>query len=513
MKKQMLWQGIFLFLIVGSLAHATLFKPGKMQEDAFITARYAQNLANGHGFTFNLDEKVLGTTTPGWALVVTPLFWIPTSSQCHAYLIQLLGFLLFYAGVYVLGTSSIFKSRFQMLMYFILMALHPAMRHAAVSGMETPVLIFLTAIAWKILDEEKDKIFSWGLLALICFLLMAVRLDSVFICLAFGGVYTFLHLRDTRTLKRILLCIGSAGALLLLFLFGLYLYFGQWLPQSMVAKTAWSYVAEPKPLRLSDYAEVLYGLLWFNFPWPRIICPKLINHVWAATSFLFLGGAYLKIAKISSIRTFMKGTVFYIALYSSFFFIGRADIFPWYGHVASFLFYSALIAGLLHFSDWKAMRYSFLLLLFLVLVATHIIDLRILQIYGTRTNSDLLEIGKYLSQKSVRTVMTEPIGYIGFFSNALHVYDLAGLVDKKVFELRKQNQTGWFSSAVRKFSPQFIVLREGEIQKNNAVNIGVLFADEEDKLFFRENYKQVRLHGEDHTTEKVNSFTVYRRLE
>ena len=37
-------------------------------EDFLITLRYAENLAGGHGFVYNPGERVLGTTTPLYAL-------------------------------------------------------------------------------------------------------------------------------------------------------------------------------------------------------------------------------------------------------------------------------------------------------------------------------------------------------------------------------------------------------------------------------------------------------------
>src|SRR5437870_4317129 len=39
-------------------------------DDAFITFRYARNLADGLGLVYNPGELVLGTTTPAWALVL-----------------------------------------------------------------------------------------------------------------------------------------------------------------------------------------------------------------------------------------------------------------------------------------------------------------------------------------------------------------------------------------------------------------------------------------------------------
>jgi arabinofuranosyltransferase len=39
-------------------------------DDAYITFRYAENLAHGHGFVYNLGERVLGTTTPLYTLLL-----------------------------------------------------------------------------------------------------------------------------------------------------------------------------------------------------------------------------------------------------------------------------------------------------------------------------------------------------------------------------------------------------------------------------------------------------------
>src|SRR5690349_3483780 len=39
-------------------------------DDAFITYRYSARLATGDGLTYNDGERVLGTTTPGYALLM-----------------------------------------------------------------------------------------------------------------------------------------------------------------------------------------------------------------------------------------------------------------------------------------------------------------------------------------------------------------------------------------------------------------------------------------------------------
>ena len=46
------------------------FATGFVADDAFITFRYAQNLADGLGFVYNEGEQVLGTSTPMFTFVL-----------------------------------------------------------------------------------------------------------------------------------------------------------------------------------------------------------------------------------------------------------------------------------------------------------------------------------------------------------------------------------------------------------------------------------------------------------
>ena len=39
-------------------------------DDPYITYRYARNLAEGHGLTYNPGELVLGTTSPFFAIIL-----------------------------------------------------------------------------------------------------------------------------------------------------------------------------------------------------------------------------------------------------------------------------------------------------------------------------------------------------------------------------------------------------------------------------------------------------------
>src|SRR5687768_7432065 len=59
-------------LMIGLVAVAStllIFNYGWISDDAYITARYADNLAHGHGPVFNVGERVQGFTHPLWFLL------------------------------------------------------------------------------------------------------------------------------------------------------------------------------------------------------------------------------------------------------------------------------------------------------------------------------------------------------------------------------------------------------------------------------------------------------------
>jgi hypothetical protein len=61
---------VFLFL----LAVTARVLPGpRTIDDSFITYRYARNILAGNGFVYNPDERVLGTTTPFYTILLTVL--------------------------------------------------------------------------------------------------------------------------------------------------------------------------------------------------------------------------------------------------------------------------------------------------------------------------------------------------------------------------------------------------------------------------------------------------------
>jgi hypothetical protein len=63
---------LVLFAALGLAAVIAVYGPHleHSTDDGFITYRYARNLADGHGLVFNPGERHLGTTAPGWAVLL-----------------------------------------------------------------------------------------------------------------------------------------------------------------------------------------------------------------------------------------------------------------------------------------------------------------------------------------------------------------------------------------------------------------------------------------------------------
>src|ERR1044071_9711946 len=60
---------IIVRIVLLRVTHCTI-------EDAFITLRYADNIAHGQGFVYNPGERVLGTTTPLFTLILALATWL-----------------------------------------------------------------------------------------------------------------------------------------------------------------------------------------------------------------------------------------------------------------------------------------------------------------------------------------------------------------------------------------------------------------------------------------------------
>ena len=66
-------QFAFPSVVIGLVLLLQVLPGPRPVDDAYITFRYARNLVNGLGFVYNVDQPVLGTTTPLYTLLLSAL--------------------------------------------------------------------------------------------------------------------------------------------------------------------------------------------------------------------------------------------------------------------------------------------------------------------------------------------------------------------------------------------------------------------------------------------------------
>jgi hypothetical protein len=196
-------------------------------DDAFITYRYALNMAAGHGMVYNPGaswEPVLGTTTPGYTVLLAGLAALGaelvTASLCiniacdalSALLIaRLLSFELVPATVAVLAFGCI-----------------PEIARISVGGMEPPLFALLALLA--VVCHAQRWPFLAGLAAALC---CTVRPEAVLLVGVLVVHQWRAHARQVRPLALFLAPVLVIGALTA---GALWYVFGSPISQSVVAK-------------------------------------------------------------------------------------------------------------------------------------------------------------------------------------------------------------------------------------------------------------------------------------
>jgi hypothetical protein len=193
-------------------------------DDAWITFRYAYNLAAGHGFVYNPGERVFGTTAPGYALLVGLLSlpapeWVP----------RIGGILCAIALSAVSTALYVFGAR----------------HRAALAGFVAGLVFLVNPLALDSFGGEmvpQAALATWGLVAaslgrpMLATLLgigaAVLRPDGV---VALAVILAWLAWRDRRIPVRPL---ALAAGTLAIWFGALWMYFGTPLPDTLAAKQA-----------------------------------------------------------------------------------------------------------------------------------------------------------------------------------------------------------------------------------------------------------------------------------
>ena len=301
------------------LALIVRFIPGpRIIDDAYITFRYARNLIAGNGFVYNPGERVLGTTTPLYTLVLAGLSLV-TGSRDFPALALVVNALAGTASVgllYVLG-KRLARHRGLAVATALLWAVAPYSVTFAVGGMETDLTVALLLAAAYAHVAGCPR----ALAALSALTLLARPDTAILLVLLWLDQFKF-EIRNSRfEIQRIPWREGLITLMILApwLIFGT-LTFGSPLPASIAAKSA--------AYRISPGADLVRLIQHYSTPF---FADALLGAPWRLIGFV----VYLLLCGLGGLRVVRRDRrawplLVYPYLYLVTFAAANPLLFRWY---------------------------------------------------------------------------------------------------------------------------------------------------------------------------------------
>jgi 4-amino-4-deoxy-L-arabinose transferase-like glycosyltransferase len=178
---------LILAVVVTSALFALYWTPYAI-DDAWITYRYAEHLGSGQGFVYNPGERVLGTSTPLYTLLLASAHALGLSVPVVSYLVGFAAALGTLAGVFLL--TRLLHSELAALLAVVALVMTPQFHKVATYGMETPLYVCMIVFAFYTSATNRRTL---GIvLAAGC---LVMRLDGAAVGAALFGAYLVEHRR------------------------------------------------------------------------------------------------------------------------------------------------------------------------------------------------------------------------------------------------------------------------------------------------------------------------------
>lgn len=217
------WRGLWILVAVVALCRLTALQSCPIYDDAFITYRYARNFASGLGMQFNPGapwEPVLGTTTPGYAVILAGIHALGVPMIKASIAVNILADM----GSALLLAFLLKRAWLPTVVTLLAFAGLPQIARISVGGMEAPVFVMVALLATWAARNHRPVLA--GLAAAVgCTLRPEASILVV--------VLATLHLDSKRNFIRYSAPVGIFG---ILYAGLLWTVFGTPIPQSVTAK-------------------------------------------------------------------------------------------------------------------------------------------------------------------------------------------------------------------------------------------------------------------------------------
>jgi len=209
-------------------------------DDAYISFRYAQNFADGHGLVFNQGERVEGFTNFLWTMVIAAAAWfkldLPWAAQWLGVAFASLGLVL----TWCLALRVAEERNWPKSMAFVpplILACYPGCSYNAFSGMEGPFLTCLILAFLLVGCRPRATAGELIIAGVLGFLAAMTRWETVLL----WPIVVMLHLLDTSHTVRQRFKRAVLLSLVLVAGFGIYFvcrlwYYGELMPNTYYMK-------------------------------------------------------------------------------------------------------------------------------------------------------------------------------------------------------------------------------------------------------------------------------------
>jgi hypothetical protein len=220
--------------ILGLIAHAALLR-GFWSDDAFITYRYARNIAAGAGAVFNPGQRVEGFSNPVFTLLLAAVYRLVPDVTMFPVVARGIGLASAVGALIALAACPGVELRRGIALGLLLTAASTSFALWSVGGLETSQYCFLITLGFALTLRRPRGAGSGAFLGLVLALITLSRPEGI---LAAGALFLwrFLDPGTRHDWRGHALVAGVAALPVAAYLAFRLSYYGDWLPNTFYAK-------------------------------------------------------------------------------------------------------------------------------------------------------------------------------------------------------------------------------------------------------------------------------------